>query len=114
MQGRLWGTGYTEDLQDDPRDYYAIALMAGQTVTIDGYMGHVNTPGGASMYPVMGIALQDEQTNYLASVGLETVEDAGWDSRGTTQKALVFTAHQGGHLLPGGGPVRQCNGHEPR
>jgi len=94
----LWGIHHGEE-DGDRIDYYAISLMAGQTVRIDAYEDHITDPrlGEYSfLNSWLGLGVYDGNLNYMASVGFETIEDMGVGSRGYTQEALVFTAPQAG------------------
>ena len=96
----LWGEVGGNPVQpNDEYDYYAISLMAGQTIVLDGYAGYVDDPR-AAMFTLMDVGLAagvfDANMNYLASVGFETYEDWGIGSRGVNQEPLTFTAPQAG------------------
>ncbi|HNX26944.1 MAG TPA: hypothetical protein PKK48_06005, partial [Phycisphaerae bacterium] len=69
---------------DSGEDWYAISLLAGQTVVID---GQVNS---------CVLKLYDSLGNYMGSYGYETEEDEGTGSKGTTLEALTFTALEAG------------------
>lgn len=98
VQGEMSGdTGAGDRL-----DYYSISLMAGQTVRIDGY--EVDTTFGVMQFgSLLGLAFYDSDMNYAGSVGWETVEDHGINSKGFIGEALVFTAPRAGvyHLVVG-------------
>ncbi len=83
-------------LYGDGSDWYALPLLAGQTVTLDG--------GGGWGYPdprnwqipftrtSMAVYLYDSSGRMMDSLGYETVEDMGLGSVGSTQKPMTFTA----------------------
>jgi hypothetical protein len=97
------GGGFENDV-----DWYALTLMAGQTIQIDGYFTY--TGGSSTCNPYIAAHLYEpgrfysediesqisEETNWLASFGYETIEDWGVGSRGETLKPLTLTAPSAG------------------
>ncbi len=77
-------------------DWYALPLLAGQTVTIDGGGGWGYPDLRDWDYPFiqswMGVFLYDSGGRLMDSLGYETVEDMGMWSMGSTQKPITFTA----------------------
>ncbi len=97
----LWGTYWAEDgdvgNRVDRADYYAVSLMAGQTITIELAYGHISDPRlSFGMFGYIGVGLLDGELNLMGSYGWETVEDYGIGSYGTTLEPLVFTAPAAG------------------
>ena len=96
LWGWLAGQSYNPN---DEYDYYAVSLLAGQTITVDAYYGHALDPREAMMtfFDVgLAVGVYNADMNYLASVGFETYEDIGIGSVGWTQEPLTFTAPQAG------------------
>lgn len=101
----LWGT-IEGPLAGDLEDFYAISLMAGQEIRLDGYLGWWSDMRAAQLYGgpmlwAMAVEVYDSNLNLLGSVGYETIEDAGVGSRppwasGATQEPLDFTAPRAG------------------
>jgi len=93
---RLWGNLLEDFVQpDDDFDWYAISLLAGQTIRLDTRMGHIDDPRETLFQNVI-VSLMDAEQHILGSAGEETVEDEGFNSRGSTPEALTFTAPQAG------------------
>jgi len=101
----LMGDAYATNIRvvpDDRSDVYALSMMAGQTVTFDGYFDHISDRrlGLSFLLSGMGhLEVLDAAGNYLGSVGYETVEDYRGGNRpfnGDVQEALAFTAPQAG------------------
>ena len=99
------GDAYTTNARvvpDDRSDVYALSMMAGQTVTFDGYFDHIadRRLGVSFLTSGMGhLEVYDAAGNYVGSVGYETVEDYRGGNRagnGVVQEALAFTAPQAG------------------
>ncbi|MDY7009342.1 MAG: hypothetical protein SVV80_01125, partial [Planctomycetota bacterium] len=81
---------------DGSGDWYALPLLAGQTVTIDGGGGWGFPDPRNWYYPFTGtwmsVFMYDSSGNLMDSLGYETVEDMGMGSAGATQKPITFTA----------------------
>lgn len=77
-------TGELVATHDTTSDWYALPLLAGQTVTIDGILSDCV------------LKMYDSHGNYVDSYGYESSEDYGVGSRGTTLEALSFTAPEAG------------------
>ncbi|HET6427002.1 MAG TPA: hypothetical protein VFJ30_01235 [Phycisphaerae bacterium] len=119
----VWGDLAGPGNHNDVEDWWAISLMSGQTVRIDAVgalgvwtdpitgisdsPGWVTDPLDAAPFMYNGFALDvfDGTLNYLASVGYETIEDHGLQSRVTWpyttgyqrhQEPLTFTAPEAG------------------
>jgi hypothetical protein len=75
-------------LVETRQDYYALSLMAGQTIVVDGLEG--------DWLGSMGVRLYDSAEHWMGSFGYETVEDEGLSSIGTTPKPMIFTAPAAG------------------
>lgn len=73
-------------------DWYAMPMMAGQTISIDGWFGH----GRSGKYPFTDTALAahlyDAAGNMVDSLGYETIGTGN----NAKQKPLTFTAHAAG------------------
>lgn len=94
---RAWGAFNTD--AGDVTDIYGISLMAGQTIRLDFRYGHVDDPREA--YPYVDglnavLVLRNAEGRRMGSVGEETVEDQGINSRGWTIEPLTFTAPEAG------------------
>ncbi len=76
-------------------DWYALPLLAGQTVTIDGGGGWGYPDSRDWLMPFtetsMSVFLYDSSGRMMDSLGYETIEDMGMWSEGETQKPLTFT-----------------------
>ncbi len=92
----------------DPVDVYAISLMAGQTVRLDGRAGWWDSYQDALLaggWMTGALEVYDSAMNLVGTVGYETIEDWGVGSRGYTQEPLDFTAPRAGtYFLAATGP----------
>ena len=83
-------------LYGDGGDWYALPLLAGQTVTLDGGGGWGDPDPRDWQIPFtrtsMAVYLYDSSGRMMDSLGYETVEDVGMWSEGSTQKPITFTA----------------------
>lgn len=92
----VWGAVGTEG------DYYALPLMAGQTITIDGgitqarTMAQINASQSTFLGTSTSVFLYDNAGHLIDTLGYDSVEDQGLGSVGTTQKPITFTAREAG------------------
>ena len=72
---------------NDWEDWFAVPLLAGETITLGGNFGFIGELAAEFYDPMM---------NYVDSFGFETIEDIGFSSRGSTPKPMQFTAKMAG------------------
>ena len=106
------GDGDDDEPQGDLGDVYAIPLMAGQTIRVDGEVFYEYYDGYEETYPFIDVGvvalLYDPDFYWVDSLGYETVEDVGrFTEFNETQKPLIFTAPTAGvyYLAVFGPPV---------
>jgi hypothetical protein len=71
--------------QGDAEDWYALPMLAGQTVVISETIAGMGLLGAV-------VEWYDSAGRLMDTLGYETIEDWGITSRGTTRKPMTFTA----------------------
>ncbi len=94
---------------EDPADWYALPLMAGQTIQISGVTGGLSArfygPGqGREWLAGQDVDIEDpdyfppasSERRWLDTIGVEFEEDIGFGNGGFTAEPMVFTAPEAG------------------